>query len=245
MVSKPHATRARVIAIVLTGVAGFVDAFGFLTLDHVYTAQMSGNTIGLAVNLAAGRPFEALRHGLPIATFLLGLTVTAILIELGRRRGIRRLLAAALLLEAAALAVFAAWGGDLLAVARQPGGDWSLFLLIAVASVAMGIQNTSLRMSGVLGVYTTHVTGTISKMSEDAVRTLFARIAPGDGKDEPHGTEMLLSAGIWASFLAGAVGAGLVTPLWGPNLTLLPAIAVLLAIAGTDIVAPLETPERR
>jgi uncharacterized membrane protein YoaK (UPF0700 family) len=245
MVSKPHATRARVIAIVLTGVAGFVDAFGFLALDHVYTAQMSGNTIGLAVNLAAGRPFEALRHGLPIATFLLGLTVTAILIELGRRRGIRRLLAAALLLEAAALAVFAAWGGDLLAVARQPGDDWSLFLLIAIAAVAMGIQNTSLRMSGVLGVYTTHVTGTISKMSEDAVRTLFARIAPGDGKDEPHGTEMLLSAGIWASFLAGAVGAGLVTPLWGPNLTLLPAIAVLLAIAGTDIVAPLETPERR
>jgi uncharacterized membrane protein YoaK (UPF0700 family) len=41
-------------AIALTAVAGFVDAFGWLTLDRVFTAQMSGNTVLIAVHAAAG-----------------------------------------------------------------------------------------------------------------------------------------------------------------------------------------------
>ena len=43
-----------IVAILLTFVAGYVDAIGRLSLDRVYAAQMSGNVVLLAVHLATG-----------------------------------------------------------------------------------------------------------------------------------------------------------------------------------------------
>ena len=43
-----------VLAIALTAVAGYVDAVGYLVLAHVFTANMSGNTIAVGRAIVDG-----------------------------------------------------------------------------------------------------------------------------------------------------------------------------------------------
>lgn len=214
------------IALALVGVAGFVDALSWLAL-HQFTAQMSGNTVLLAVHGAAGRTDQALLQLCTIGTFLFGLLVSAIVIEIGLRRHLRRLLAAAMALEAILLGIFALWLHGPMDPARGPPDGWTIYLLVAVASIAMGVQNTSLRMAGILGVYTTHVTGTITRLSEDLVAFGFAladrlgarRKALETETPRSRGPARLgkigLSAGLFAGFLAGAWLGAYLVPLWG------------------------------
>jgi uncharacterized membrane protein YoaK (UPF0700 family) len=238
--------RRAAVALALTTIGGFVDAFGFLALSNVYTANMSGNTVQLAVHAGSGGWGTAGLHAYTVAMFLAGLIVSGIVIELGIRWHVRRLLAAAMAIEGALLVAFALLGSDLLrggAAASGPEG-WPLYLLIAVAAVAMGIQNTTLRMAGILRVYTTHVTGTITQFSEAMVDWLFARgrrerqSDPGEGR-QPPGRRALLMAGLWLGFLAGAVLAAVLRPLWGMAALGLP-IAGVATVGLADLLHPLE-----
>ena len=100
----PPLTPCRIaVALILSLVAGFVDVFGYLVLSGVYTATMSGNTVLIAVHAAAGEMATALLHAATIAAFLLGLLASSIGIEIGLRRRITRVLALALVIEAACL----------------------------------------------------------------------------------------------------------------------------------------------
>ncbi|WP_264049608.1 YoaK family protein [Methylobacterium flocculans] len=58
--------------LVLTALAGYVDALGFIRLGGLYTSFMSGNTTQFAVSLGHGDPHHALLPGLLILAFLLG-----------------------------------------------------------------------------------------------------------------------------------------------------------------------------
>jgi uncharacterized membrane protein YoaK (UPF0700 family) len=78
-----------VVAVSLTLAAGFVDAFGFLTLSGVYTANMSGNTVLIGVHALTDRA-NALLHAFTIAMFVVGLVTSGVIIEAGLRRRIRR-----------------------------------------------------------------------------------------------------------------------------------------------------------
>src|SRR5690349_15997857 len=102
MADHPNLTTRRVlVGTALTSVGGFVDCFSYLTLSRVYTATMSGNTVLIAVHGGRGEPNQALLHAYTVGIFVIGLLVSSIGIELGLRRGIRRVLAMALLIEVA------------------------------------------------------------------------------------------------------------------------------------------------
>ncbi|KQP54919.1 hypothetical protein ASG40_11150 [Methylobacterium sp. Leaf399] len=58
--------------LVMTALAGYVDALGFIRLGGLYTSFMSGNTTQFAVHLGHGEPGGALLPALLIAAFLLG-----------------------------------------------------------------------------------------------------------------------------------------------------------------------------
>ena len=58
--------------VVLTALAGFVDAVGFIRLGGLYTSLMSGNTTQLAVALGHGEPLGAVLPTLLIGAFLVG-----------------------------------------------------------------------------------------------------------------------------------------------------------------------------
>lgn len=242
---SPLTARRVIVGTALTGVGGFVDCFSYLTLSHVYTATMSGNTVLIAVHSGSGEVSAALLHAYTVGAFVLGLLVSSIGIELGLRRGIRRVLALALAVEAACLAVFALWGAPLVAI----GGDgaagqphWPLYLLVALTAIAMGTQNTSLRMAGILTIFTTHVTGTLTRMGEQLVSYLFARQA---GPSAAALTRAAFSAGLWLAFFLGALLASQLLPRWGAGDALIVPIALLLIVIVIDLLRPFAEPRAR
>lgn len=236
------------ITLALTAVAGFVDVFGYVNLSHVYTATASGNTVSIAVHTASGQRAAAQVFGFTVAMFLAGLLVSGIAIELGLRRGRRRILSVALAIEATCLGAFAYWGsplidGRLLGTTEAPHRQ--LFLLLALAAMAMGIQNTSLRMAGVVTAFTTHVTGALTRFSEQLIDYGFGLASrPVPGRPAPSLGRVLFSAGIWLAFLAGGGAASVLTQRWSARIVLLAPIAVLLLVALIDLIQPFAQPRR-
>jgi uncharacterized membrane protein YoaK (UPF0700 family) len=239
MADTPPLTARRVfVGTVLTAVGGFVDCFSFLTLGSVYAATMSGNTVLVAVHAGKGETSSALFHAYAIGVFMLGLLVSAGAIELGLRRGFRRVLALALAIEAACLAALALWGAPLLAsgaagTPQQP--HWPLYALLALAAIAMGTQNTSLRMAGILSVFTTHVTGTLTRLGEQLVAALFARSAAAMSANLASAG---FSAGLLLAFLLGAFVASELLPLWGMGEVLALPIGLLFVVIAADLQRP-------
>jgi uncharacterized membrane protein YoaK (UPF0700 family) len=105
---------------------------------------------------------------------------------------------------------------------------------IAVLSLAMGAMNTALSRVGAQYVSLTFVTGTLSRIGVQLA--LAARRAPlpdSQGSWDTHLYRALLSSGIWAGFLTGALLSGTATPRFGVWVLLFP-ILILSALAGLD-----------
>jgi uncharacterized membrane protein YoaK (UPF0700 family) len=253
-VVRPSALTKTGVAVALTLVAGYVDAIGWLTLDRVFIAQMSGNLMLLAVHIVANESGRVSLQADAIIAFFLGLVVTGSVIEIGMRRRWRRIFVAALIVEFGLLLAFALSGGALLPADGQEreNAAWPTYALIAVAAFAMGAQNTSLRMAGILSVYTTHMTGTLTSFSEEVIVCLFSLLQPrrrrGRGGfaagslQEKHPTAFKnigQSAALLAAFLAGAVAgaAGLKTA--GIGIAMIAPLGVLFVVGALDWLMPL------
>jgi hypothetical protein len=68
------------LAVLLTASAGAVDIIGYLQFDHVFVANMTGNTVFFASDVVALQFFQAVHHLLPIVTFLAGVVVSRIVL---------------------------------------------------------------------------------------------------------------------------------------------------------------------
>jgi len=247
--SAGAAARTRAVAAALMWVGGFVDALGFLLLRGVYLGNMTGDTVGAGIAAVHRDWRELLTRVQPILGFGIGLLAGAVAQDVARRVGGRRLLTLALGLEAVCLAV----------VGLLPGGDARLRILLGAA--AMGVQNTSLRNSGILSLYTTHVTGLLTELSEylssvvagltgiphhrrapelfgpvAASEPLFAP-ATGPAARAPGRTALGLALlyGVWVT---GVVSCAALLPTWGRAIVWIP-VAVVSAVAVTDLLRPI------
>ena len=77
-------------AFLLTWIAGFVDAIGFLHYGRIYTANMSGNSVSFGINTVTDAR-QAVQHAWPIAFYVIGLLWGRLLLEIGFRRNLDRL----------------------------------------------------------------------------------------------------------------------------------------------------------
>jgi uncharacterized membrane protein YoaK (UPF0700 family) len=206
------------VALVLTGVAGFVDVFGYLFVYGIYVAHMSGNTVAAARHMVDLEWYGFLRNAWPIAAFIAGLIIGGIIFEAQTRGRIRLPVASTLLLEAILIAGFiAAASGIHLVASIPPQPSHRYYLIVALLTVAMGVQNVTVRKVGGLNVYTTFVTGTLVKFGEAAASFIFwvrrrtrnrlrarlakaMRVAPRQ-QDFLH---MVLTAALFVAYLAGA-----------------------------------------
>jgi len=209
----------------------------------VYLGNMTGNTVRLGV-AATRRDWGSVAVALqPIASFGIGLLVGALIQDLIRLRRGQRLLPIPLFAEAACL--LAIW-------LRSPGSDWPNAFL---GGIAMGIQNTILRNSGVMSMYTTHVTGLLTELSEhvSAVLSTFLRVphvrAGGGDFELPAGTPGVRHArvagrlaGFYALWVVGVCAAALVSSLWATRAAIPPAF-VVSALAVMTLVHPIPTPD--
>ena len=231
--------------LVLASVGGFVDAVGFLTLFHLFTAHMSGNSVWFGSAIGLGDWRLGLHHLFPIPLFVLGVVVGTTIVELARRRALRTQFAPVLLLETVLLATFMAVGSACIVDgALRTEALWAFYALAAVPAIAMGMQNATLRQIAGQTVHTTYVTGVLQSFAEDLVRYGFwlcQRRGGGDGRGSlahPALRAAAVSGLLWLAYVLGAIGGGLASHRWG-LLGLAVPVAVLVAGTAADLMRPL------
>ena len=156
---------------VLTVITGLVDAVSYLSLGHVFVANMTGNVVFLGFAAAGARDFSVPASLLAIAAFLAGALAGG---RLGSRAGHHRgrlvafaVLGKTVLIGAAFVVTIAA--PDLSREAVQ-------YALIVLLALAMGLQNAVARRLAVPDLTTTVLTLTLTGLAADSGRS--ARVPP-------------------------------------------------------------------
>lgn len=180
----------RIILISLA--AGSIDASSYLGLGHVFVANMTGNTVLLALALGGeGSGLSVLRNGVSLVAFAIGALAGAAFVSLriDRRKKVARAERAvgderaaremeewpkevnsAICVEALILIIFGiAWSS--LSYGQSPSsGELLTYVLISLSAVAMGLQSVAISHLGIWGVVTTYITGTYTSFLVGIVR---------------------------------------------------------------------------
>lgn len=197
------------IAAFLTWNAGFVDAVGFVSLGHIYTANMSGNSIAVGIQSASQDWPETIRRFWPVLLYVVGLLFCRLLIEFGARERIRSIAAVSFLCEIVLLLpVF------LSPVASPP--TLLAFGFVALLAAAMGVQNAAVTHFSTITLHTGFVTGTLVKFAEYGAKYLgwlfdqtrlpghsLLGVLQASARQE-HFRLTLYLGGIWICYVAGA-----------------------------------------
>jgi uncharacterized membrane protein YoaK (UPF0700 family) len=151
-----------VLLISLTVVTGLVDAFSYLSLAHVFVANMTGNVVFLGFALAGVGDVSIVASALAIFAFALGAAVGGrVATRSAPHRG--HLLAVAAATQAG-LVVVAALITEVVGVQDTP----ARLTLIGLLAVAMGGQNAIARRLAVPDLTTTVLTLTVTGLVADA-----------------------------------------------------------------------------
>jgi uncharacterized membrane protein YoaK (UPF0700 family) len=228
----------RIIPVLLSVVAGYVDSCTFLGLFGLFVAQVTGSFVVAGAQLVAHDPGFVIKVlGIPI--FLLGGMVTTFIVALGRERG-RTTYGWIFGLEAILLACFLIIGVSA-SPFRSPNG---LAELAAAFSglFAMGVQSAQVRLIW-KGLPSTNVMSTITTIiaieaTETALGWWRIRTSGADSDGLAHFTascgRLMLLVSIALGFLAGtALGAIAYQAVGFWSLGLPTAAVVVLALWAT------------
>jgi uncharacterized membrane protein YoaK (UPF0700 family) len=212
---RPHGPLP-VLLVCLTVVTGLVDAFSYLSLGHVFVANMTGNVVFLGFALAGVGEISIVASLLAVLAFALGATLGG---RLATGRTVHRghLLAGATAVQAGLVLV-----ASIIASTTGVQGSAARLTLVGLLALAMGGQNAVVRRLAVPDLTTTvltlTVTGLVADTTSPSVRT-----------------RRLLSV---AAMLAGALIGGvllhwvaLAAPLW------LAAVLLAVCAAGAYLAA--------
>jgi len=197
--------------LVLTVITGLVDAVSYLGLDHVFTANMTGNIVLLGFGIVGSGGLPVVAPLVSLGAFLVGAGLGGLLatrIADRHRRHFVTALAIEVFLVATAAVVAAA-------VDIRPNalsGD----TVIALLALAMGVRNATVRLIAVPDLTTTVLTMTLTGLAADS--PLFG----GSGKGSTRRIAAVLA------MLTGAVVGAL---LLNTSLALPLAVAAALALA--------------
>lgn len=146
------------LGVVLTFIAGSLNAGGFLAVGQ-YTSHMTGILSSAADNLVLGNLYLLTVSLVSLLAFITGAGLTAILVNLGRRRGYSNLFARPLLIEALLIFIFGCSGGIL-----QEHTLATVSQTIIVLCFTMGLQNSLITKISRAEIRTTHVTGLLTDL---------------------------------------------------------------------------------
>jgi uncharacterized membrane protein YoaK (UPF0700 family) len=196
------------LAVCLAAVAGYVDAYGFLSFK-TFVSFMSGNTTHSGFSLGLGGFADALPALLAIVFFVSGVfTGTLLKSSLDQSR---RLLFGA-------IAVFLA-----LTIGVTHLESFTSDVGIVLLSFTMGMMNTVLSQVGTQMVNLTFVTGTLKQIGGHlALAFKRAPLKDAQGSGDTHLRRAILLTIIWAGFLTGAILGGAARPRFGVSVLLLP-----------------------
>jgi uncharacterized membrane protein YoaK (UPF0700 family) len=172
--------------VVLSSVAGAVDALGFITLGGFFVSFMTGNTTRLTVGLAEGRTGEAATGAVIILLFVAGAIIGFLAVRHARFHP-KQAAAGLLTLLLSVAAILHDTGHDRAAVGAM--------------ILAMGSENAIFQVSPGPAIGLTYMTGTLVRMARLIV-------------DAVHGEHPLLWLSQFVLWFGLAVGAGLGGLAW-------------------------------
>lgn len=239
-------------------IAGFIDAIGYLTLRQIYVANMSGNTVAVAIHLSKREWTEAWAHGCPILAFVPGLIAGDAIVELCKRSRVRGILMPAMLIESAGLALFVLFADRSISprgvIGAYDGANYAL--LVGLLAFSMGLQNGALRRIGALKDVHTYVTGMLLATAHGCTNYLLwlgrrLRKARWNRvgailRYSPHHRSLraaTLAAMLWTLYLIGAIIGAALRMRFGVHLLLAP-ISLLLLMAVVDVIKPIQNRPR-
>jgi uncharacterized membrane protein YoaK (UPF0700 family) len=191
----------------------------FLQFGEVFTSGMTGNTALLAIAIARGHILAA-AHSL---TALVGFIIGAVLAEsfmdrrqeaTASRRTVNRLLA----LEIACLAACA----TLWTLSRGAAGG-TLYLVIMLSAIGMGIQGVAARIVDVTGINTIVFTSVLMRI------VTFLTEAARRGRDAPARAPLRSYLGAFAAYALGGLLGAVLSLHAADALAWVPPLVVLAA----------------
>ncbi len=217
--------RPRTAAVVLAGVAGYVDAFVFLRVAEVFIANQSGNLIVGGMAIGGSDVGDLVLPATSVVAYIAGAALAAALFDRPSSQGRRRLLDT---VSGVVVVLLAAGAG--LAIAgegRQVGPRTTLVVVIvAMTALSMGALATAVRRAGGVAVLTTASTGAITSIGVELGRRR-------GGPDPAARTRIARLAAVVGGYVAGAAGAAALADhtSFGPVLLVVPCVAMGLMLA--------------
>lgn len=197
---------SRAATLLLACVAGCVDAIGYATLFSLYTAHMTGNTVGSASRLVDHDFAKAAWHAFPIPIFVAGALAGAVVARTLRSRAVT------LACEAVALSAFMLLAHD----AHGP----RLWLAASMPAFAMGMQAVTFRRCGDTTVQTTYITGMLVAFADALVAWLLSRQGAARAQ---------IAFGIWCGYVVGALVGTFAVALARAWATVVPLVGIAVA----------------
>jgi uncharacterized membrane protein YoaK (UPF0700 family) len=222
-----------VMILLLAWAAGSVDAISYLALGHVFTANMTGNTLLMGMNAGQGKEVEALRSAMALIGYMFGVGVGALLAKSGKKHEKwSPEITATLALEMVVLGGFAlAW---YFTGAAEQSKPW--YTLIAISGVTMGLQSVAVRQLGIPGIVTTYITGTLTSLVSGFVSHLRKIKYASEGGTMQSSTGLdwerkeLLQLGVFVVDVAAAFSVGGVHAEHSFLMTVSPFVALAIVV---------------
>ncbi len=165
-VERPEEVRTEgplpVLLVGLTVVTGLVDAFSYLSLGHVFVANMTGNVVFLGFGLAGAGDIAVTASVVAILAFALGAAAAG---RLAARWTPHR---GHLLATAAATQAGLVVAAAIIVETAGVRGSAARLILVGLLSVALGGQNAVARRLAVRDLTTTVLTLTVTGLVADA-----------------------------------------------------------------------------
>ena len=219
--------RATMIALIaLTFITGIIDAVSFVSLGHVFAANMTGNVVLLGFAMGGATGLSPARSGASLLAFiagaLLGGAINVRYSDRTQRHLLKRtvVIEAALLVLAAGLAMSAGTKSEI-----SPSLAYGLIILMALA---MGVRNAVVRKLAVPDLTTTVLTLTVTGMVSDS--------SLAGGTNPRWKTRVAAVVTMFAGAAAGAMSLryGVLVPLAASSLLLFAVLAWIAAMEPDD-----------
>lgn len=226
----------RSLPFVLSVIAGSTDVIGFLALDGLFTAHITGNLVILAARLVARAP-APVAELISVPVFIVALGLTRVLADRLDRIRIPSLWPLLLLqfLLLAGFLVVGATGGP------RPDPSAPLMIFAGMLGVmAMAAQNALVRVSLTGAPSTAVMTTNVTVFTTDVAELLLARNAVAVAKARSRARHT------WPAIAGFLLGCGLGAPceaVFGLRSLVLPVSLALVAVV-LGVVANLHAAER-
>jgi len=184
----------------LAFVGGYGDAASFV-LAKTFTGHVTGNLVLAAIAVAFHDWRAVLGHLSAIATFLVGIFLSVLIVRPLKAWPSWPLLPTIMGIEVILIVAAS------LALASAVAHGVEIFVIFV--SLALGLQNGAFRRAGGISVHTTYLTGMITSLISTEAEQYASQVVPPPVS--AHDPKIILFCGIWIAFVLGAgTGAAMV-----------------------------------